>query len=169
MSLFALRPIHAGEEISIAYTRGDDTREVRRAKLLEMYYFVCRCGYCNLPDDAIAASDAARLEIKEMWKDGNPENRWERNRLLGHQIVRLHEKAIDLFEREGIYDVHHAAHMESLAIAYMKLGDENNFKIWARRIKERWNVMQRPDRAGDWEKIQTMHEARAASAQGLRR
>lgn len=155
MSLFATRPIRAGEEITIAYIHIDDTRAVRRAKLLDMYYFTCECEYCNISDEAVAVSDANRLEIKRMWQNGNPTRpaAWERKGISFRQLVHIHQEAIELHEREGMQNIRQVNHMEALATAYMKLGDQKNSKKWVRKVTERWGVMQYPDAGKQWEEI----------------
>lgn len=154
MSLFAIRPIQAGEEITLQFTQPADTREVRRGRLMDMYCFRCECEYCSLPDKAVPTSDAARLEIKEMWADGNPNTtKWRGGKLSDRAIVRLNQRAIELHEQEGILGLQHAAHMDALAFAYFKLGDIENFRIFGGKAKECWQVMQCAGKVGVWTRL----------------
>lgn len=53
MSLYALRPIPAGEEITFTYTTLTDARDTRRARLMNAYRFHCECPRCQAPDDIL--------------------------------------------------------------------------------------------------------------------
>lgn len=64
MRLFAIRPITAGEEITITYTSLEAPRETRRQRLKLMYKFDCACQSCNIRgEQAIRESDARRKYI----------------------------------------------------------------------------------------------------------
>ncbi|KAL1633264.1 hypothetical protein SLS58_011153 [Diplodia intermedia] len=64
-TVHAVRPIGAGEEITISYDRGG-TSAARRAFLNESFGFDCRCGACSRPPSELRASDVRRLLIQRL-------------------------------------------------------------------------------------------------------
>jgi len=62
-SIHAIRSIKAGEEITISYDKGEP-QESRRNSLRNAFGFDCSCTLCNLPPDAVQASDTRRLQIQ---------------------------------------------------------------------------------------------------------
>lgn len=64
-TIHAIRPIKAGEEITIPYDRGGPSA-VRKAFLKTAFGFDCECAGCTLPPSEIQASDARRLRIQDL-------------------------------------------------------------------------------------------------------
>ncbi|KAF2274865.1 SET domain-containing protein [Westerdykella ornata] len=64
-TIHAIRPIEAGEEITIAYDCGR-VSAVRRAFLKVNFGFDCICRACSLPAAELAASDARRERIQAL-------------------------------------------------------------------------------------------------------
>ncbi|KAF2804535.1 SET domain-containing protein [Mytilinidion resinicola] len=62
-TIHAVRPIEAGEEITISYDRGDPYI-VRQAFLNEAFGFDCNCSGCSLPPSELQASNARRILIQ---------------------------------------------------------------------------------------------------------
>ena len=146
LSLFALRPIAKDEEITIEYVDLKEERATRRARLLDMYYFHCECEYCNQNSDAVAASDAARLELK-MWsqKSYRKPHEWSANLSLpDNYLVDGHKRCIELNEKEGIIDGDYAMHMAELTMVYGMLGDVTNFRLWGQRTVEIYEILKAP-------------------------
>jgi hypothetical protein len=64
-TIHAVRPIKAGEEITIGY-KGGVPYAVRQAELKESFGFECSCSGCSLPPSELQASDARRLRIQAL-------------------------------------------------------------------------------------------------------
>ena len=134
-SLYALRPISAGEEITMMYTDITASREVRREKLRRLYGFHCECAYCDLPDDqAVAHSDLSRVKLRD-WRHTNPGYlKWSTDLCRADDVViKSHEEALTLIEQEGIYGLQ-CLYMEEIMLSYALLGDEAQFREWAQKL-----------------------------------
>jgi SET domain len=64
-TVYAIKPIPAGEEITIAYDQGGP-REKRRGFLRDTHGFECNCKGCFLPAAELQASDARRTMIANL-------------------------------------------------------------------------------------------------------
>ncbi|KAF2789412.1 SET domain-containing protein [Melanomma pulvis-pyrius CBS 109.77] len=64
-TIYAIRPIKAGEEITIPYDKGG-TSATRLAFLKEAFGFDCTCRGCSRPPSDLQASDARRLRIQSL-------------------------------------------------------------------------------------------------------
>jgi hypothetical protein len=118
-----------------------------------MYYFHCECEYCNLPTtEAVAASDAARLELERWPRESYcMPHEWCTNLSLSdNYLVDGHKRCIELHEKEGITDNTYVRHIEELAIVYATLGDEQNFRLWAQKTVEQSEIWHRPEKVTLW-------------------
>jgi len=134
-SLYALRPIGAGEEITMMYTDISASREVRREKLRLLYGFHCECAYCDLPDDqAVAHSDRSRAKLCD-WGHTNPGYlKWSTDLCRADDVViKSHQEALALIEQEGVYGLQ-CLFMEEIMLSYALLGDEVQFRAWAQKL-----------------------------------
>ncbi|KAI1455479.1 SET domain-containing protein [Annulohypoxylon moriforme] len=64
-TIHAVRPISAGEEITIDYSNAGPS-DVRQAKLRDSFGIDCDCTVCSLPKQELEASDCRRLEIQRL-------------------------------------------------------------------------------------------------------
>ena len=64
----AVRMIRKNEEIEINYLDKQEfnfsSRQLRREKLLEEFYFICQCSECSLDNEAFASNESTRGEIR---------------------------------------------------------------------------------------------------------
>ncbi|KAI1134487.1 SET domain-containing protein [Hypoxylon sp. FL0543] len=82
-TIHAIKPIKAGEEITIDYSRGDPS-SVRHEQLREAFGFDCQCTVCSRPQQELKLSDARRREIQSLDDNiGNP------TRMLSHPCASL--------------------------------------------------------------------------------
>ncbi|WEW61399.1 hypothetical protein PRK78_006889 [Emydomyces testavorans] len=65
-TIHAIRPISAGEEITISYVGGDMLSSSRRAFLQSGFGFDCDCRLCARPLPDLQRSDARRLQIESL-------------------------------------------------------------------------------------------------------
>lgn len=71
-TIHALRPIEAGEEITISY-KAEETHAIRQAALQSGFGFLCTCPICSLPPFELRESDARRLQIERLDEEiGDP-------------------------------------------------------------------------------------------------
>jgi len=72
-TVHAIRPIKAGEEITVCYTEGITTRD-RKEYLETNFSFECSCSICSrsLPEQTL--SDARRTEIERLFQDTLPKD-----------------------------------------------------------------------------------------------
>ncbi|KAF5538177.1 SET domain-containing protein [Fusarium phyllophilum] len=64
-TIHAIRPIKAGEEITISYGEGGPSN-VRRPMLKKSFGFDCACSLCSLPPSQLKASDERRVRIQQL-------------------------------------------------------------------------------------------------------
>ncbi|KAI1763147.1 SET domain-containing protein [Hypoxylon sp. FL1150] len=64
-TIHAIRPIMAGEEITIDYSEGGPS-QVRQLHLRKAFGFDCQCTACTLPQQQLKSSDARRFEIQRL-------------------------------------------------------------------------------------------------------
>lgn len=64
-TIHAIRPIKAGEEVTISYDRGGPSA-VRKALLENKFGFDCNCSTCTLPPAELRDSDARRALIQRL-------------------------------------------------------------------------------------------------------
>ncbi|KAJ7261835.1 hypothetical protein B0H12DRAFT_1013307 [Mycena haematopus] len=134
VSMYALRPFRAGEEIYNQYIDVLSPRAERRADLAR-YGFECMCTHCDLPDtDAVARSDASRAELRN-WRHLHPRFLpWSTDMCRADDAIivsNLH--ALALIEQEGLYGLQ-VPFMEEIALSYAVLGDEPRFREWAQQV-----------------------------------
>ncbi|KAI0169855.1 SET domain-containing protein [Hypoxylon sp. FL1284] len=71
-TIHAVKPISAGEEITIDYTDCGPSH-IRRLKLRESFGFDCQCPACSQPPKELEASDARRVQMERLDESiGNP-------------------------------------------------------------------------------------------------
>ncbi|CAG9988739.1 unnamed protein product [Clonostachys byssicola] len=64
-TIFAIRPIKCGEEITIMYDQGGPST-VRQASLKQSFGFKCSCVVCSQPPALLRESDARRSRIQQL-------------------------------------------------------------------------------------------------------
>ncbi|KAJ7030000.1 hypothetical protein C8F04DRAFT_1264350 [Mycena alexandri] len=148
-SLYALRPIRAGEEIFNQYIDVLAPHADRRTQLAR-YGFTCMCVHCDLPDAAaVARSDAARTELRD-WRHLHPRFLpWSLDACRSDDtIIVSNRRALALIEQEGLYGMQ-VPFMEEIALSYAVMGDESRFCEWAQKVVDLC-VGQDPQRAAEF-------------------
>ena len=64
-TVYAIRPVAAGQEITLSYLQGGTFAE-RQRELKSLFGFTCACELCSLPAPARAASDARLERAREL-------------------------------------------------------------------------------------------------------
>src|SRR5262245_43531080 len=98
LTVFALRDIQPGEEVTITYldSTADMSRAARQALLQEHWNFNCSCSLCSAAADEVALSDDRRARIGAAR---------EKIRLAGGRARTLYRAATQLahlYEEEGL-------------------------------------------------------------------
>ncbi|CAH0046640.1 unnamed protein product [Clonostachys solani] len=76
-TIFAIRPINCGEEITITYDQGGPSA-VRRASLKQSFGFQCSCVVCSQPPALLRESDIRRSRIQQLdGQIGDPIRTWK--------------------------------------------------------------------------------------------
>ncbi|KAJ7719441.1 hypothetical protein DFH07DRAFT_761131 [Mycena maculata] len=131
LSLEALRPIEAGQEITVAYITPTHSRAERRARLKMMYNFSCRCEFCARPAIAVSKSDAMRAELRAFWDAVPSFEAWCLDaRMPDHALIDAHKRAILLIEAEGLQTLDYGKHLDAIAMGYGALQDVEQFRAW---------------------------------------
>ncbi|KAJ7113161.1 hypothetical protein C8R44DRAFT_631204 [Mycena epipterygia] len=138
LSLEALRPIAAGQEITVAYITPLDPRSARRAQLKAQYAFSCRCAHCALPHSQRSKSDAARAELRAFdWESPAFEAWCADARMSDYALIDAHARAVTLMEQEGLEVLDdYAKHIDAVAMGYGALGDVEQFRAWTWRARD---------------------------------
>ncbi|TDL24151.1 SET domain-containing protein [Rickenella mellea] len=152
MRLFALRPIAAGEQVTICYVATFLTTS-RQKELKEKYLFTCECKHCKptvasspsrpLKDrywtssvvrtlSNISASDQRRIQVglrmkyaREMWTEWISPSWKEKNEVF----FGFHEDALVVLAQEGLENKR-IDHIAYLAHGCATLGDVGGFQRW---------------------------------------
>lgn len=138
LALEAVRAIEEGEEITIQYVDCTLGRDKRREQLLSMYNFECHCVHCDLPTSAgIGRSDLARQELRQIWKTIPSFEKWCHDpRLPDDLLIRAHQGAMELRDKEGLHLFDYRKHVDAIAMCYGAMRDVQMFKWWARKAKK---------------------------------
>ncbi|PFH45594.1 hypothetical protein AMATHDRAFT_8946 [Amanita thiersii Skay4041] len=134
-SLYALRDIHAGEEICITYTDITAPRQTRRAKLEKSYGFLCHCQTCDQEDEeAVERSDLIREELHDWWFTNPGYTKWWKDLCRADDaIIKSHQRALELIERESLQALQ-VPFIEEIALCYAVLGEKENFRVWGKKV-----------------------------------
>ncbi|KAJ7659219.1 hypothetical protein DFH06DRAFT_989689 [Mycena polygramma] len=150
LSLVALRPIRAGEEVTVAYITPTHGCSERRAALRMTYGFTCRCAFCALPPSGLARSDASRAELRVLAASLLPSastpltsptlpsfETWCRSPFLpANLLIDAHKRAVALIEQEGLEMTEYGKHLDAIAMGYGALRDVDQFRAWTWKARD---------------------------------
>jgi hypothetical protein len=99
-TVYAVRPILAGAEITTAYHVGGPSTE-RKPLLKEHFGFDCACEVCSLPDEKLRTSDARMIRVENLDKCiGDAET----VRYSPAKVLKNCKTVLSIFEAENIKD-----------------------------------------------------------------
>ncbi|KII86628.1 hypothetical protein PLICRDRAFT_43264 [Plicaturopsis crispa FD-325 SS-3] len=139
LKLYAVKPIRAGEEITITYIGTlASSRADRRKVLKERYFFECECSGCALPTPKdVKASDSRRTALQDWESKRPPLDIRVRDLSKREQLLIDYKLAIAMYEKEGLQgDGQYPALMLNLAFIYARTADIDNFRLWMGNAKE---------------------------------
>ncbi|KAL2064696.1 hypothetical protein VTL71DRAFT_3834 [Oculimacula yallundae] len=99
-TIYAVRPIARGEEITTCYQPGGTSSE--RTEVLKQYFkFDCKCELCSLPADELKASDE-RIALAEKLDEtiGNS----KKVHFEPDEVMKCARKLCDIYDADGIKD-----------------------------------------------------------------
>ncbi|KAG6832082.1 hypothetical protein H0H87_002910 [Tephrocybe sp. NHM501043] len=133
-SLYALRPIAPGEEITMIYTDVTQNRDARRARLHAHHGFICHCPFCTLPSPLSEESDTARAALRD-WRHTRPTfSGWATDLCKADDFVlKTHMEALALIEKEGLQGME-SSFVRDVCSCWAMLGEEREYRIWAERL-----------------------------------
>ncbi|KAK0202287.1 hypothetical protein DFS33DRAFT_1384630 [Desarmillaria ectypa] len=137
LTLEAVRAIGPNEEITIQYIDSSVDREQRLDKLRTWYNFDCLCPSCTLPRESVIHSDLAREELFHLTEHMVTFEMWCANESLSDDyMIRMHQRALELREAEGLQLFESRKHIDAIAMCYGALGDAPMFMYWTEKARE---------------------------------
>ena len=114
--IHAIRPIKAGEEITLSYINPRMKHDARKKKLQRIWGFGCVCNLCSRKAPRIAASDARITQIRDIMGEFT---NWEADSRANPQMAELY---ISLHEQEELWGMMYEAYAYA-AQEYNGVGD----------------------------------------------
>ncbi|KAK0188298.1 hypothetical protein F5146DRAFT_660932 [Armillaria mellea] len=137
LTLEAVRAIGFNEEITIQYIDSSVDREQRLSKLRAWFNFDCLCPSCILPWGSIIHSDFAREELTRLTGLVVSFEAWCASEVLSDDyMIRMHQRALELREAEGLQLFESRKHIDAIAMCYGALGDVSMFRYWTKKARE---------------------------------
>ncbi|TVY68677.1 SET domain-containing protein [Lachnellula suecica] len=131
-TVYAVRPIKAGEEITLSYHAGGPSN-TRKEILKEGFGFDCTCEICSLPETELKKSDGRLIRAQNL--DDNIGNS-ESVRYSPAKVLKNCKTLLGIYEEEGIRD-------DRLSRLYFDIfqvcnmhGDQARASVWARKYCE---------------------------------
>ncbi|KAK0432612.1 hypothetical protein EV421DRAFT_1494108 [Armillaria borealis] len=139
LTLEAVRDIGPSEEITIQYIDSTVDREQRLDKLRTWYNFDCLCPSCTLSPESTIHSDFAREELShltELMPAVSFEKWCASEELSDDYMIRMHQRALELREAEGLQLFESRKHVDAIAMCYGALGDVEMFRYWTEKAMD---------------------------------
>lgn len=131
-TLFALRDMRPGEEISHTYVHPMQSRAARWKKLKPDYLFECDCPWCTLPTAEAQAESDRNREYVGMYLQTRPTySKWSTDLCLPDDFVIDSLQAVSPIVRKEGLDRLTPLFMEEIVRCLADLGQEDEFKRWA--------------------------------------
>lgn len=139
MSVRALRPIAAGEQVFISYlSKSSFTagRRKRQKELFDDYNFTCTCSKCALSDSEVKRSDWRRSIIAASYTDPSDDSATKlwlaTSAALSDEFILRSELLIKIMHEEQCWEEDvWWAHLKRLCQAYAALENEEQVRKWA--------------------------------------
>ena len=129
LTIYALRDIKPGEEITICYLPHTSPFEERRRTLSTSFKFTCACELCSLPPAQRRQSDARLSRIQDL--NTQISTALEAENVKEKQTLHLVRSVLDLCQEEGIWDAGIArAYYDAYQIA-VHFSDDRRAKVYA--------------------------------------
>ncbi|KAK0215146.1 hypothetical protein IW262DRAFT_265800 [Armillaria fumosa] len=137
LTLEAVRDIGPSEEITIQYIDSSIDREQRLNKLQAWHNFDCLCPSCTLPRESIIHSDFSRGELCKLTQLMASFEEWCASEDLSDDyMIRMHKRALELREAEGLQLFESRKHIDAIAMCYGALGDVSMFRYWTKKARD---------------------------------
>lgn len=139
-TIYALKNIEKGEEITIYYLGITNNRNTRQEALQRKFAFTCRCRLCSLPPDQSRESDRRLDEILQL------DRLISDSGLMGIltaplQTLRLVDRQVSLYNEQGPNDAGlPRAFLDAAQIAIAN-GDQARGRIFAEKAMLGWTIL----------------------------
>lgn len=137
----AVRPIRAGQELTVTYEDPCKPHVERRRHLQRIYKFNCQCGYCTKTspssdqDRCSLNPDVAAPHFDAMYeKLLGPDLPRRVGRQETKQFINSLTKSLALVRKEGIESVSALLHYVHLMMLSGFLADKKSFKEWGFKV-----------------------------------
>ncbi|EAU91747.1 hypothetical protein CC1G_04515 [Coprinopsis cinerea okayama7 len=152
-TLYALRDISEGEEITITYADPLQSRAARLKKLEPDYRFTCDCHWCTFKDPLDQEkSDATREYLKSYVSTHPSYRKWSTDLCLPDTfVIDSHMAVLPMIIQEGV-EAMLPLFFEEILRCYAELGHEDQVKLWAKKTI-RITRYSNPALAGELERI----------------
>jgi hypothetical protein len=146
-TLYALRDIAIGEEITTFYTDVTQPRDTRRVELARNHRFRCTCPHCS-PSSTTEEEAAAIIkqsdDIRDQlghWLSTRPSYlKWSTDLCRADDtVISSHHLALSLIAKENMHFLQHIF-IEELALSYAILGNDEKFEFWAKEFIQKCGV-----------------------------
>jgi hypothetical protein len=136
LTLFALRDLAPGEEVTISYLYAalEAPRSVRQEQLKQHWNFDCQCSVCSASAEEVALSDDRRERI------GHANEKLARPDANARYLYRAATQLAQLYDEEGLITPR-ARTNEIAAFASSMIGDENEAIRFANAAKRYWRIL----------------------------
>jgi hypothetical protein len=133
-TLYALRDIQVGEEITITYANPLQPRPDRWRKLQPDYRFTCDCPWCTHSDSSAQEESDKSREYLQTYVATHPSYRkWSADPCLpDHHVIDAHLSVLPVIQREGL-DALLPLFMEEILRCHGELGNEAEFEAWTEK------------------------------------
>ncbi|KAK0475688.1 hypothetical protein EDD18DRAFT_1366928 [Armillaria luteobubalina] len=112
-------------------------REQRLNKLQAWHNFDCLCPSCTLPRESIIHSDFSRGELCKLTQLMASFEEWCASEDLSDDyMIRMHKRALELREAEGLQLFESRKHIDAIAMCYGALGDVSMFRYWTKKARD---------------------------------
>ncbi|KAF5340667.1 hypothetical protein D9611_007455 [Ephemerocybe angulata] len=131
-TLFALRDIELGEEITNTYVDLLQSRADRWKRLQPDYRFDCDCPWCNHEGKASQMESDRNREYIATYLSTRPTYaKWSIDPCLPDAfVINSHLAVLPIIRKEGLHRLL-PLFMEEIVRCYAELGDKESFKAWA--------------------------------------
>lgn len=129
VTVYAVRDINPGEEITTNYFGRGMTRNERQTSLRDTYQFNCTCGLCSLPAELSAAMDCKIQRYRDVWENLMVDEGASRHSNNPFQRFRDLEDIVHHKEELGSHTQLYEAYIElsALAIAHSDIARAKAF------------------------------------------
>ena len=127
LELRAIKPIDSNEEVFINYIDPKSSRQERREKLRQQYYFDCHCFKCSLNSDELIDYSLVKSLDKQMDELITNQSDWQKCYSIGMQSISLYNQIYGDFHPDLTVQLMRVLKVKALIVEKENVG-QNEFK-----------------------------------------